>query len=171
MKKLIFIFAALVLSSCEQGSDIASVTPKADPTGRKRGQTNTCPTYVDVNMTAANFNITADTSICGMVVFRWDPQAGFNPVTDTCYTTARYYYINIAPVGHTNGCIGGGSISSTNTYYYTMGAGCSIFPSYTYSVSVSYVEHNNALQKNIWHYSTPITFTAGTRAPWLNNCN
>ncbi len=37
-----------------------------------------------------------------------------------------------APVGHTNGCTGGGSLSGTNAYYYTMGAGCSVWPGYDY---------------------------------------
>lgn len=188
MRIVVILLLALALSSCEQGSDIASVKPKTDQSGERRGQpngngngngnnsqnTDPCanyPVYPVEYSPARDFGITVDTTICGMVIFRWAPQAGFNPVTDTCYTIARYYYISFQNVGHTNGCgPNGGSLSSTNAYYYTLGAGCSLFPSYTYSVSITYVERNTTLQKSIWHSSLPVTFTAGTRAPWLNNC-
>jgi hypothetical protein len=186
MKIINILILALALSSCEQDSDIASVEPKADQSGEKRGQTNgggnnpntptydpcaNYPVYPVEYSPSRDFNITVDTTICGMVIFRWDAQQGFNPVTDTCYSIARYYYIGFENVGHTNACENGGSLSSTNSYYYTLGAGCSLFPSYTYKVYVRYIERDTTLQKNIWHTSMPVTFTAGTRAPWLNNCN
>jgi len=186
MKIINILILALALSSCEQGADIASVKPKADQSGEKRGQTNgggnnpntptydpcaNYPVYPVEYSPSRDFNIRVDTTLCGMVIFRWDNQAGFNPVIDSCYTVARYYYLSFTNVGHTNGCGGGGSLSSTNSYYYTLGAGCSLWMGYTYKVSITYVERNETLQKAIWHSSLPVTFTAGTRAPWLNNCN
>jgi hypothetical protein len=130
------------------------------------------PVYPVVTLPTYDFNITIDTSACGTMVFRWNPQPGFNPVTDTCYTIARYYYIAFANVGHTNGCgPNGGSISSTNAYYYTLGSGCSVWPGYTYTVAVSYYERNTTDQKVYLRGSFPVTFTAPRRAPFLNNCN
>lgn len=185
MKKTLLFFLALSLYSCEQGNEVAPEKPNIDQSGERRGgngngngggnqNTDPCanyPVYPIEYSPVRDFGITVDTTICGMVIFRWDAQQGFNPVTDTCYTIARYYYIGFENVGHTNGCgPNGGSLSSTNAYYYTLGAGCSLWMGYTYKVSITYVERNTTLQKSIWHTSMPVTFTAGTRAPWLNNC-
>jgi hypothetical protein len=185
IKNVIIILLAFALSSCEQASEVAPKTKATDQSGERRGgngngngqgnpNADPCanyPVYPVEYSPVRDFNIKVDTTICGVVIFRWDLQEGFNPVTDTCYTIARYYYISFQNVGHTNGCgPNGGSLSSTNSYYYFLGAGCSLFPSYTYNVSITYVERNTTLQKSIWHSSLPVTFTAGTRAPWLNNC-
>lgn len=180
MLRIITILLALSLYSCEQGNEVAPKNAVTEQSVEKRGgngnnnqNTDPCanyPVYPVEYSPSRDFGITVDTNICGMVIFRWNAQAGFNPVTDTCYTVARFYYISFSPVGHNNGCVGGGSVSSTNSYYYTLGSGCSLFPSYTYNVSITYVERNTTLQKSIWHTSIPVTFTAGTRAPWLNNC-
>lgn len=185
MLRIITILLALALYSCEQGSEVTPKTTDTDQSVERRGgngngngqgnqNTDPCanyPVYPVEYSPSRDFGITVDTTICGVVIFKWNPQAGFNPVTDTCYTVARYYYIGFENVGHTNGCgPNGGSVSSTNSYYYMLGAGCSLFPSYTYKVYITYVERNETLQKSIWHSSIPVTFTAGSRAPWLNNC-
>jgi hypothetical protein len=187
MLRIITILLAFSFYSCEQGNEAAPKKMKVKSekqSGERRGgngngngggnqNTDPCanyPVYPIEYSPARDFGITVDTTVCGMVTFRWAPQAGFNPVTDTCYTIARYYYISFQNVGHTNGCENGGAVSSTNAYYYMLGAGCSVFPSYTYKVYVKYIERNTTLQKSIWHTSLPVTFTAGSRAPWLNNC-
>ncbi len=128
------------------------------------------PVYPIVNLPTYDFNITMDTTACGTIVFRWNPQPGFNPVIDSCYTIARYYYISFAPVGHTNGCTGGGSLSGTNAYYYTMGSGCSVWPGYDYVMGITYYERNSVDQKVYVRASLPFYFTAPKRAVFLNNC-
>lgn len=142
--------------------------------GQNNQNTNPCANYPEFPIEyspSRDFNIKVDTTVCGAVIFRWDAQPGFNPVLDTCYSIARYYYISFSPIGHTNGCTGGGSLSGTNAYYYTLGAGCSVWPGFKYTMAITYIERSETQQKSIWHSSLPITFTAGTRTPWLNNCN
>lgn len=182
LREILVLAMLLVAAACDQ-KEIA--TPVVQPSNERRGgngngnggnnqTTDPCanyPVYPIVNQAPTDWNIRVDTTICGSVIFRWDAQPGFNPVTDTCFTIARYYYISFAPVGHTNGCVGGGSISSTNSYYYTLGAGCSIWPGFKYTMGITYYERNTQLQKTFVRASNAVEFTAGTRAPWLNNCN
>jgi hypothetical protein len=194
----LLILAALFIMGCEKEdakeasskandvkTDLSQETAEDQPSGERRGgngngngqgnqNTDPCanyPTYPLVYEAATDWNIKVDTTICGMVVFKWDPQPGFNPVTDTCYTIARYYYIGFSPISAIGGCTGGGSISNTNSYYYTLGAGCSLWPGGKYIMGITYYERNVELQKTFVRSSKAIEFTAGTRAPWLNNCN
>ena len=196
--RLLILLAALFIMGCEKEdvkqtsskandvkTDLSQETVEDQPSGERRGGngngnsqgnqvTDPCsnyPVYPLVYETATDWNIKVDTTICGMVVFKWDPQPGFNPVTDTCYTIARYYYIGFSPISAIGGCTGGGSISGTNSYYYTLGAGCSIWPGGKYIMGITYYERNIELQKTFVRSSKAIEFTAGTRAPWLNNCN
>jgi hypothetical protein len=193
--KLLMVLTAFTVLGCEKEDTTSSSNDKLkikkakeQPSGEgeRRGgngngngqgnnnqSTDPCasyPVYPIVNETPTDWNIKVDTTICGMVIFKWDAQPGFNPVTDTCFTIARYYYIGFAPVGHTNGCTGGGSISGTNSYYYTLGAGCSLWPGYKYTMGITYYERNNELQTTFVRASKSVEFIAGTRAPWLNNC-
>lgn len=194
--KLLMVLTAFTILGCEKDDtksspkdklNIDNVKEQPSGEGERRGGngngngqgngnqvTDPCanyPVYPIVNEAPTDWNIKVDTTLCGMVIFKWDPQPGFNPVTDTCFTIARYYYIGFAPVGHTNGCTGGGSISGTNSYYYTLGAGCSLWPGFKYVIGITYYERNTELQKTFVRSSKAIEFTAGTRAPWLNNCN
>lgn len=193
--KLLMVLTAFTILGCEKDDTKSSPKyksnidkAKAQPSGEgeRRGgngngngqgngnqNTDPCanyPVYPIVNEAPTDWNIKVDTTLCGMVIFKWDPQPGFNPVTDTCYTIARYYYIGFAPLGGSSGCTGGGSISGTNSYYYTLGAGCSIWPGGKYIMGITYYERNVELQKTFVRSSKAIEFTAGTRAPWLNNC-
>ena len=183
---LLLVFAALLMLGCEEddtksspkNTQVIESNERRGGNGNGNGQggntiTDPCanyPTYPLVYEAATDWNIKVDTTICGMVNFRWDPQPGFNPVTDTCYTIARYYYIGFSPISAIGGCTGGGSISGTNSYYYTLGAGCSLWPGGKYIMGITYYERNVELQKTFVRSSKSIEFTAGTRAPWLNNC-
>ena len=198
--RLLILLTALFIMGCEKEdvkptsskandvkTDLSQETSEDQPSGERRGGngngngqgnnnqiTDPCasyPVYPIVNEEPTDWNIKVDTTICGMVIFKWDAQPGFNPVTDTCFTIARYYYIGFAPVGHTNGCTGGGSISGTNSYYYTLGAGCSLWPGYKYTMGITYYERNVELQTTFVRASKTVEFTAGSRTPWLNNCN
>jgi hypothetical protein len=195
--RLLILLTALFIMGCEKEdvkqtssktndvkTDLSQETSEDQPSGERRGgngngqgngnqNTNPCanyPVYPIVNEEPTDWNIKVDTTICGMVIFKWDAQPGFNPVTDTCYTIARYYYIGFSPISG-SGCTGGGSISGTNSYYYTLGAGCSIWPGGKYTMGITYYERNVELQTVFVRSSKAIEFTAGTRTPWLNNCN
>ena len=182
MRTLIPLLLVFALG-CEEPEEVKPVKVKQKQSNERRGgngngqgnqNTDPCanyPVYPIETIVDKDFNITVDTTLCGAVIFRWDAQPGFNPVTDTCFTIARYYYISFDNIGHTNGCETGGSVSSTNAYYYTLGSGCTVWPGYTYDIYVRYIQRDTLRQKSIWYNSKPVRFTAGTRAPWLNNCN
>jgi len=181
-KFLLFVFALLItvgftVASCEKSETVPSALSVLEKKGGGNNPNtpgyNPCanyPVYPIVNLPTYDFNITMDTTACGTIVFRWNPQPGFNPIIDSCYTIARYYYISFAPVGHTNGCTGGGSLSGTNAYYYTMGSGCSVWPGYAYVMGITYYERNSVDQKVYVRGSLPFYFTAPKRAVFLNNC-
>jgi hypothetical protein len=184
-KLLLFVLALLMtigftITSCEKSEVVPSNTSVLEkrggggnPNNPNTPGYNPCanyPVYPIVNIPSYDFNISMDTTACGTIVFNWNAQPGFNPVIDSCYTIARYYYISFAPVGHTNGCTGGGSLSNTNRYYYTLGAGCSVWPGYNYVMGITYYERNSVDQKVYVRASLPFYFTAPKRAVFLNNC-
>ena len=179
---LAFVLTATIFVACEK-SDVTPMGQTSGVTDKKGGGGNpnnpntpgynpcaNYPVYPIVNLPTYDFNISMDTTACGTIVFNWDPQPGFNPVIDSCYTIARYYYISFAPIGHTNGCTGGGSLSNTNRYYYTLGAGCSVWPGFDYVMGITYYERNSVDQKVYVRGSLPFYFTAPKRAIFLNNC-
>lgn len=182
---LAFVLTAMIFVACEK-TDVTPMDQTSGVLDKKGGNGgggnpnnpntpgyNPCanyPVYPIVSLPTYDFNISMDTTACGTIVFNWDPQPGFNPVIDSCYTIARYYYISFSPVGHTNGCSGGGSLSNTNRYYYTLGAGCSVWPGYNYVMGITYYERNSVDQKVYVRGSLPFYFTAPTRAPFLGTC-
>ena len=179
-KFLLFVFALLIavgftIASCEKSETVPSNTSVLEKRGGGGGNNpnspnyNPClnyPVYPIVNLPATDWNITLDTTVCGTLVFRWNAQPKFNPIIDSCYTIARYYYVGISG---TNSC-NVGNVTSSNSYYYTLGAGCSVWPGGTYVMGLSFYERNTVDQKVYVHSSLPFYFTAPTRAPWLGNC-
>ena len=181
-KLLLFVLALLMtigftITSCEK-SEVApsntSVLEKrgggGNPNNPNTPGYNPCANYViypaQYNQ-PTDWNITVDTTICGSVVIRWNAQPGFVAYTDSCSPIHGKYLVNIQP--RPSSCAG--SVVMTNAFYYTLGSGCSMFPGGQYSVDITWIERNTAAQKNIYHTSTTKQFSAGTRAPWLNNCN
>lgn len=161
------------------GCETSEITPS--PSNEKRGGGNNpnspnydpCanyPVYPIVYLPATDWNITLDTTACGTLVFRWNAQSKFNPIIDSCYTIARHYYVGIAPIGASSGC-NVGNVTQSNAYYYTLGAGCSVWPGGSYVMGLSFYERNAVDQKVYVHSSLPFYFTAPTRAIFLNNCN
>lgn len=166
MKKLIVLLTIIIISSCEK-QESSSLN-----FNEKKSNTNTNPCanyqiYLPQYLPSTDWNITIDTSICGTVIIRWDNQPGFVSYTDPCNSIHGKYYLNIQP--RPNTC--SGVTSTTNSYYYTLGSGCSMFPGGQYSVDISWVKRDTTAQRNIYNISTTKQFSAGIRAPWLNNCN
>ena len=167
MKTLIPLLLVFALG-CEK-ADI-TVPSNERRGGNGNGNSNPCAGYViypaQYNQ-PTDWNISVDTSSCGSVFITWDAQPGFTVYTDPCSPIHGKYFVNIQP--RPSSCAG--STTTTNAFYYTLGSGCSMWPGNQYSVTIQWVERNTATQKNIYHTSTTKQFSAGTRAPWLNNCN
>jgi len=164
--KHIALILVVLLASCEK-----TEMPTPNSSNEKRGgNSNPCSGYVifpAVYPTATDWNISADTNSCGIVILRWNNQAGFSNTSDPCNAIHGKYFVNIQPRPIT--C--SGSAVSTNAFFYYLGSGCSMWPNQTYTVTLSWVKRDDATQTNIYYSSQPKIFTTGKRAPYLNNCN
>ena len=170
LREILVVAMLLIATACDKSELQPSEPSNERRGGNNNGGSNPCAGYViypaQYNQ-PTDWNITIDTSSCGSVIIRWDAQPGFNTTTDPCNPIHGKYLVDIQP--RPSSCAG--SVTSTNAFYYTLGSGCSMWPGKPYSVNIQWVERNETAQKNIYHSSTIKEFSAGTRAPWLNNCN
>lgn len=177
LREILVLAMLLIATACDQKEIPTPSQPSAERRGGNgNGQgggnqnTNPCDGYVIYPaqyIEPTDWNITVDTSSCGTVIIRWNAQPGFLAYDDACNPIHGKYLVDIQP--RPSSCAG--SVTSTNAFYYTLGSGCSMWPGKPYSVNIQWVERNETAHKNIYHSSTIKEFSAGTRAPWLNNCN
>jgi hypothetical protein len=182
MKKLIpllFVFAL--------GCDKSDVKPIAEqPQSNERrggngngngnggggGSTNPCAWTVEYTNAAEpqeNWGITVDTTTCGFVILRWPAQPKFSPV-DSCTTAGRYYISTTTINGLSTGSPCAGNYTFTNSYYYQLGSGCSMWPGGEYRIGISYLERDTTAKVLRWHYSEGVQFKTGLRATFLGTC-
>lgn len=123
------------------------------------------------NLPQENWGITVDTSVCGFVILRWTAQPKYVAGNDGC-TISGKYLVATSPVDPSGGtgspCAG--NITPTNSYYYQLGSGCSMWPGKEYRISLSYLEKDTVAKQLIWHYSETVQFFTGTRAGFLGTC-
>lgn len=151
---LLSIAVIMMMAACsETHTPAEDATPSAD----KKGGGSTI-TYTVVNVPATNWNIVADTSVCGTLILRWTDQN--RPVG------ASNYYFDITP--KTPNCAGGLN-ATTNILYYTYGWGCSFWSSRTYSVVIKYNWKDDVNKKSFIYSSTPTTITTGLASWYCNN--
>lgn len=184
-KFLLFVFALLItvgftITSCEKSETVPSALSVLEKKGG--GNNPNTPGYNPCTWTSQyttvnnpnileNWNITVDTSVCGFVILRWTAQAKYVAGSDGCTVAGQYYVATAAmdPSGST-GLPCAGNVTPTNSYYYQLGSGCSMWPGKEYRIGLSYVEKDTVNKKLIWHYSQPVQFFTGTRASFLGTC-
>lgn len=136
---------------------------------------NPCATYenypIEYIQTTGGWNFTADTSICGYLIIRWDAQPYFKFVVDSCNPSLGKYFTSVNAVVYdpiSAGCAG--NYTTTNTMYYTYGAGCSIWGgNREYDLYVQYYSRDTSLKKTFVYVAPPFRFTSGLKSVW--NCN
>lgn len=142
--------------------------------GQNSNNTNPCANYEIYpieNAPATDWNFKVDTTICGFVIIRWDAQPGFVAYTDSCSGLYGKYFISVRPVVSdpiSEGCAG--NYTTTNAYYYQMGAGCSMWPGKEYNIVVYWHYRDVMTKKSIGYSSITYRYKTGSGAPWLNNC-
>lgn len=118
-----------------------------------------------------SWNFVADTSLCGFLKITWDAQPLFISVVDSCNPSLGKYFIRFSPVVFdpiSAGC--SGTYSTTNTYYYTYGAGCSLWGGKReYDMAVQYYYRDTIAKKTIVYYPPLFRFTTGSKSVW--ECN
>lgn len=178
MKKSIllwFLYCAMILIgaiwfvSCEQPADnvLNSSTEQRGPrpNGNGNGHGNTGgsgPQVSYLNLPPTDWNIQADTSICGIIKITWDAQPGFAPCNG-CYPSARgYYFLTATPLSYVQGASCAGSSTTTNEWYHTYGYGCSVFGGNNiYKIDIKWLEWDSVTSTGYWHYAVPDTIVSG----------
>jgi hypothetical protein len=116
-----------------------------------------------------DMNISYDTTICGMVNFKWNQQPNFSTQRDTKYTNLGYYYLRSTPITYTPQYpCNGGMYSTTNSYYYTLNSGCSFTGNHSFEFTITYYWKDDANEQIVGYASKPIIVTTG-RNQW--ECN
>ncbi len=136
---------------------------------------NPCATYeiypIEYIQTTQSWNFTADTSICGHLIIRWDAQPYFKYVVDSCNPSLGKYFIGVNAVVFdpiSSGCAG--NYTTTNAYYYTYGAGCSIWGgNREYDMNIGYYYRDTTAKKTYVYNAPTFRFTTGLKSVW--QCN
>lgn len=151
---LLSIAAVLMMAACSETQTPAeSVSPSTD----KKAQTTI--RFTTVQMPSTDWNITADTTLCGSLILNWVQQP--KPAW------VRYVILPTPLFTVTSLCAGG--LNTLNPpLYYQYGWGCSFAPSKPYSVKVTYSVTDSAQKKVFVYTSLPDTIMTG-RGLW--NCN
>jgi len=125
--------------------------------------------YPIENTPAQNWNAVADTSLCGYLIIRWDAQPNFSSVVDSCNTLLGKYFISITPVVP-DGMNCAGTYSTTNSFYYIYGAGCSIWGgNKEYLMSIYYYQRDTTNKVTRAYSNQLFRFTTGAKNIW--ECN
>lgn len=184
MKKVHYFVIALLLvlgvagfNACEPEENLNVATEKKGGNGGGGNNPNSpnynpctwISQYTNATAPAENWGITVDTTVCGFVILRWPPQSKFSPV-DSCSAAGKYYVATTFVSGISTGSPCAGNVTSTNSYYYQLGSGCSMWPASEYRILISYLERDTDAKVLRWHYSEPVTVKTGTRATYLGTC-
>ena len=157
MKNLLIILIALAFASCDNSADVTPHSPTEKRGGNGNGNTggggNTTP-YTIIHTTPTDWNVTFDTSACGVFVLNWDAQPN-----------ATTYYIDV--IERPFQC--NGSSVTTNQWYYTYGFGCSMVIGNTYTIGLSYFVKDDVNRVSTYYYSEIATVQTGSFGLW--NCN
>jgi len=121
------------------------------------------------NTPPQNWNAVADTSLCGYLIIRWDAQPNFSPVVDSCNTLLGKYFISFTPIVP-DGMVCAGTYSTTNSYYYIYGAGCSLWGgNKEYLMSIYYYQRDSVNRVTKSYSNQVFRFTTGAKNIW--ECN
>lgn len=147
MKNLLFlVLMCLSFVACEKQDDTSNE--------RRGGNGNNQAPYTQIYTAPTDWNVTFDTSACGIFELNWDAQPG-----------AVTYYVNV--IGRPWNCAG--SPVNTNQWYFTYGYGCSMIIGHTYDIQLSYFIKDDVNRITTHYYSDTATVRTGSRGLW--NCN
>lgn len=164
MKNILLILCVLFALSCEKESTKVTTSTTQDVALSKKKNPVPPPVWKDsIVKVSGTWGLTYDTSICGYLIFRWNP---VKPVS-TDSVKAGNYGLYIGPDPFASGLCSGYLNTPNTILYYLYGAGCALQPDSTYKIGLGYSVMDWRTYTNTLYLSDSIMVHTG-RGIW--NC-
>jgi hypothetical protein len=169
MKNTLLLLFALLVFSCEQETPKATPPITEEVVMKKRNNNgngnNPTPTPITLRDTivkvSGTWGLSYDTSICGYLIFRWNPVKPLS--TDS--TKVGNYGLYIGPDPYASGYCSGYLNTPNTILYYLYGAGCALQPDSTYKIGLGYSVVNYKNYTHTLYLADSITVRTG-RGIW-----